>query len=86
MDRIIHDNNKYYIKHEKGSTFSINEDLLQREKGDLFQRILNTDKKISKSKSNKANLAEVKRIKNQAVQMDGWRTWVKLFLHKVFFT
>lgn len=80
MDLIIQsltaDNNRYCIKHEEGSnTFSIKEDPLWKEK-DLFQLILNTDKRISRSNNSKTNLAELNLKKNKPPRC--CKIWVKL--------
>lgn len=80
MDLIIQnltaDNNRYCIKHEEGSNiFSIKEDPLRKEK-DLFQLILNTDKRISRSNNSKTNLAELNLKKKKPPRC--CKIWVKL--------
>ena len=73
MDRIIQSlpagNDTLYTEHiECSNTFSIKKDPLQKEKEDSFQLILISDKKLCWSK-NKSEQTELKRIKNQAIQM-----------------
>lgn len=73
MDRIIQSlpagNDTLYTEHIAWSnTFSIKKDPLQKEKEDSFQLILISDKKLCWSK-NKSEQTELKRIKNQAIQM-----------------
>lgn len=50
------------------NTFTILEDPQQKDKDRLFELILNTDKKLDKS-NNKAEIAELKRVKNQSVKL-----------------
>lgn len=50
------------------NTFTILEDPQQKDKDRLFELIFNTDKKLDKS-NNKAEIAELKRVKNQSVKL-----------------
>ena len=73
MDHIIQslppDNGRHYIEHEEGSNiFKIREDPHQKDKDRLFELILISYKKLCRSKK-KAERAELKRVKNQAIHM-----------------
>ena len=72
MDSLIESlpgaNDEFYIEHREGTNyFRIRKDPRQVEKEHLMELILNTDKKLARTK-NKANTAEIKDIKNRVIE------------------
>lgn len=63
------DNVRYDIKHEEGSNMlKVLEEQREKEKDRLTELIFNTEKMLGRP-NNKSEKAELKHIKNQAVQM-----------------
>ena len=64
-------NDQYYVKHREGTnSFQVRHDRHQKEKEDLFEFILNTDKKLRVAcQPKKTNVANLKRLKKCAIKL-----------------